>query len=831
MAIRACSRLTCLSVGSPSFVPLGFRLGTCLRSAGSATSVSWPDVSPAASRTQGKDKLEASAARSSREREVAAACAALSESVEAGDTAWFERVIIQLRSILLEKQSEDAATQVETDRTTFPVRADPLKQKPPMSSMPPKPSVATGAPRTPISRPSSQQAEAQPPWLEALRLLEEAAKPQADAGRPPAKGYFPARVQAEATPSAEEEKLQSYLDSFANTQVKDDEEDPAWARAIRILEAVPVGELEDPGRSTRFQSYQRLLQDGAGAEPGASLPVRFGSRRSDATPSQRTPPVPDSGAGTKADAAGSTPTMPSSSPPHSPASGTTTAPHRAPREEAVGTGRGHLVSALPSAATEVEDADLRKEDFRWSEHEFNDGEKENRRVLKEFTREFKKMAEATPDGVRNPKLLTAALDLALACVKCYELDKADAIYRRVLGECRRRGMPWDVKCLQDLATLRCKQHRQADAAELLEELAAKAPPHPATFINLGTVYNQLRQYDRAETWFHQAVNLKGGTPDKEDVWNLAICKKNMGRYDEALPMLRQALAEFQEQEPDQPVTIAKLHSSLGGCLHDMGRPGEAAEAWLVGDLWEERRHSEAFEALREAFEVHARCDSVHTTPLFECLEMAMDIQEQSPGVDLSTLRSPIEDAMQNLQSRGQDRDGNAGLVMSRAGKLLLRSGAEDEVYALQLLRQGRQLIQEAHDAKEANLAHELLEDEMERREAEKLSKSKEEMTRSWRSILRAVSRVRTAGDFLQKVLPDQQDPAQLPQRKCSKGESYRPRLNMFMTENSLVIAGDGLTRRGLRSWFSEHVCEVARCRRLSQGSFLVELFLENETEA
>lgn len=47
-------------------------------------------------------------------------------------------------------------------------------------------------------------------------------------------------------------------------------------------------------------------------------------------------------------------------------------------------------------------------------------------------------------ALRNPKLLTAALDLALACVKCYELDKADAIYRRVLGECRRRGMPWDV---------------------------------------------------------------------------------------------------------------------------------------------------------------------------------------------------------------------------------------------------------------------------------------------------------------------------------------------------------------------------------------------------
>lgn len=52
---------------------------------------------------------------------------------------------------------------------------------------------------------------------------------------------------------------------------------------------------------------------------------------------------------------------------------------------------------------------------------------------------------------------------------------------------------------------------------------------------LGTckVYNQLRQYDKAESWFHQAVNLKGGTPEREDIWNLAICKKNMGQYEEA----------------------------------------------------------------------------------------------------------------------------------------------------------------------------------------------------------------------------------------------------------------------------------------------------------
>ncbi|CAE6935416.1 Nphp3 [Symbiodinium natans] len=543
-----------------------------------------------------------------------------------------------------------------------------------------------------------------------------------------------------------------------------EEEDPAWARAIRILESVPVSQGQrrqeppqqpsrapqplptagssrsatgrdsgDPGQPIRLQSYQRLLMDGAAlpAEPGASLPLRFSGRAqvsAPTSPRREAGSLPSPGrapeAARAASAGGPGPKQSAKGP----------SPAAAPRGEAVGTGRGHLVAALPSATGEMEEAELRKEDFVWSEHEFNDGEKENRRVLREFTKEFKRMAEATPDGVRDPKLLTAALDLALACVKCYELDKADAIYRRVLGECRRRGMPWDVKCLQDLATLRCKQHRQADAAELLEELAAKAPPHPATFINLGTVYNQLRQYDRAETWFQQAVNLKGGAPDKEDIWNLAICKKNMGRYDEALPMLQQALSAFQEQEPDQPVTIAKLHSSLGGCLHDMGRHSEAAEEYqkahglyaatvgrssplfcgaaegLAKALLKERQHDRAFQALREAFEVHARCDSVHPTPLFECLEMAMDIHDQSPGVDLASLRSPIEDAMRNLESRGQDKDGNAGLVMSRAGKLLLRAGgAREEAYALQLLRRGRPLIQEAHDAEEANLAHELLE--------------------------------------------------------------------------------------------------------------------------
>lgn len=597
-----------------------------------------------------------------------------------------------------------------------------------------------------------------PLWLQTLQLLEAAAavKPAKPAPVPApapaalaAEGYFPAVAplpdDSEGFDAEGMARLESYLASFTESgQVNKNVEEEPWARALRILEAVPLprrekidehkdedlrmdrynkllrGESEDPQQAVRLRSYDNLIAEAerAGkAAPGASLPpLRF-----DPYPSKPRREAPD---------------LPAPAPPS--ASARKRADLDDPLKQAVG--RGNLVSAPlcdgdPDA--ERDDAPLRKEDFVWSEHDFNDGDEENKRVLRRFTKEFKEMAAATPDGLRSSKLLTAALDLALACVKCYELDKADAIFRRCIGECRRRGMPWDVKCLQDMATLRCKQHRQADAAELLEELANKAPPHPATFINLGTVYNQLRQYDKAEAWFLQAVNLKGGKPGREDFWNLGIVAKNKGNYDEALPMLRQALAEFQEHEPDHPVTLAKLHSSVGGCLHDMGRTADAVDEYqqaydlyvqavgrhsplfcgaaegLAKALQAEGRYAEAFEALIEAFTVHANCDSVHPTPLFEGLEMALRIHEKHPEADLALLAPRIDEAIQNLASRGLASDGNAGLVMCRGGKVLLRTGSRSlRGRAAELLSRGRSLIQKSQDDGEAELSHELLEAEL-----------------------------------------------------------------------------------------------------------------------
>jgi len=522
--------------------------------------------------------------------------------------------------------------------------------------------------------------------------------------------------------------------------VEREDEDLRMARYERMLNKEDVDTQHGRMRRARMNQYMELLKDAPGhdASPGASLPVRTETS------------APSSASSFSM--ASSAPQSPVPPPPlHNPSTSRSppvvkTKNRKRDEHESLteARGRGHLEPAMPGPADEevLDDATLRKEDFVWSEHEFNDGPKENKRVMRGFKAEFKKMVAETPDGLRNSRLLTAALDLALAYVKNYELDKAEAIYRRAIGECRRRGLPWDVKCIQDMATLRCKQHRQADAAELLEELATKAPPHPATFINLGTVYNQLKQFDKAESWFLQAVNLKGGSLGREDLWNLGICKKNMKKYNEALPMLEQALTEFQEHEPDHPVTIAKLHCSVAGCLYDMGRAADAivhyrqAYDLYVGSVGKhsplfcgtaeglakalnvEGRMEEAFEALVEAFEVHAKGDAVHPTPLFENLELALSIHDKQPKVPLAKLAPLIDAAVENLDKRGQAEDGNAGLVMSRGAKVLSRVGGGSKARACALLQRGKALIQGSHDAGEADLWHEIASADMLLRELE-----------------------------------------------------------------------------------------------------------------
>ena len=52
---------------------------------------------------------------------------------------------------------------------------------------------------------------------------------------------------------------------------------------------------------------------------------------------------------------------------------------------------------------------------------------------------------------------------------------------------------------------------------MLEEVAKLTPPHEATLRNLGTVYNQLRQHDKAKVYFDAAAELVGGRDEQGEL--------------------------------------------------------------------------------------------------------------------------------------------------------------------------------------------------------------------------------------------------------------------------------------------------------------------------
>mmetsp|Transcript_46807 Transcript_46807/g.102274 ORF Transcript_46807/g.102274 Transcript_46807/m.102274 type:complete len:560 (-) Transcript_46807:67-1746(-) len=391
------------------------------------------------------------------------------------------------------------------------------------------------------------------------------------------------------------------------------------------------------------------------------------------------------------------------------------------------------------------EATLDKEDLMWSEHDFMSGPEENLRVLQDFEAQMAERTASAADGFRDPVVLGCALDLAVAYLKNYALDKADALYAAIEPYCMERGLPWDVKCLQDMATLRCKQARQPEAAVLLEEVAKRSPPHPATLNNLGTVYNMMGQHERAQEYFQAAMELAGHEePEKDDLWNMGIAKKHMGQYDEALPMLIRALEGWIRDDPKDDVTIAKLHDTVGSCYDLMGRHDEAVEQYsrarylfgrsigeespLYGSACEGRtkslihggRYEEGFEQLRETLLNTASKDAVHPTPLFELLGYALEDCVTTGGLDpqvLERLEEPIEIAVKNMVYRGIDQDGNAGVVFERMAQALLRcslaqgdaqqqkDAARRRELARYLLGRAGPLVAASTQAGEADLTH------------------------------------------------------------------------------------------------------------------------------
>merc|ERR1740121_3626028 len=257
----------------------------------------------------------------------------------------------------------------------------------------------------------------------------------------------------------------------------------------------------------------------------------------------------------------------------------------------------------------------------------------------------------------------------------------------------------------------------------------------------------MREHEKAQEYFEAAMEIAGhDNPDKEDLWNIGIAKKNLKQYDEALPMLVKALEDWKTDDPLDDVTIAKLHDTVGSCYDLMGRADEAvheftqarmlfgrsigAESPLYGSACEgltkslihAGRYEDGFDRLEETFLNGAEKDAIHTTPLFELLGIVLEDLAYPGKIDvkeLARLEGPIELAVRNMVHRGIDHDGNAGVLFERMAQVMLRcsmagpaspqeeqdAAARRRGLARQLLERARPLVQECTRSGEADLTH------------------------------------------------------------------------------------------------------------------------------
>lgn len=374
----------------------------------------------------------------------------------------------------------------------------------------------------------------------------------------------------------------------------------------------------------------------------------------------------------------------------------------------------------------------------WSDARYNDVEEGNALKFSSFEEDLSHISGAGNN--KTDASLRASLDLASAYVKNYELDKADKIFENVFAECLARGSPWKEKCQQDLATLRFKQNRQPECAELLEELARSSGPHPTLQENLGTVYNSMGDHYRALACFEEAIKLRGGVASREDIWNVAIAKKNMGELNQAVPMMEVALARFSSEEPLCPVTLGKVHDTLAECYLADGRTADAIAEYkeairllaqhvgkrspLYGAvaegcsraLQEAGQLEEAFEKLLEALDVQAHMDAIHPTPLYELLQRAEQLTEGRAGPDPRRLAAGTEAAAQRLASRGLDTDASGGVVLQRMGGLMFAAAARADIAgedieserlrkkSAEMLKKAKPLLDGATEKGEADLS-------------------------------------------------------------------------------------------------------------------------------
>lgn len=171
----------------------------------------------------------------------------------------------------------------------------------------------------------------------------------------------------------------------------------------------------------------------------------------------------------------------------------------------------------------------------------------------------------------NPENSNAYSNLGDIYDEKEEYDKAIDFYQKTLS-----FEPEDLKSLISLGNLYLKQKNYKKAIEVYEK-AIKNYPDYFILKNLGDAYFFTKNYKKAADTYENILNL-----DSEDLdiyYILAICLKNLKKYDDAISLLEKSLKADSEEYYFYDINEVQILNLLGNLYNLVKKPQKAEECY------------------------------------------------------------------------------------------------------------------------------------------------------------------------------------------------------------------------------------------------------------
>lgn len=182
-----------------------------------------------------------------------------------------------------------------------------------------------------------------------------------------------------------------------------------------------------------------------------------------------------------------------------------------------------------------------------------------RRHVRAATRPYRTAPQASGGKSSVPEIRRA-----LALHSRGARDEAEAVCRSILAL-----QADNLAAMSLLGVILAQSRRSAEAASLLEQVAARSPQDATTHNNYGNVLRDLGRFSKALTSYDRAIAILPDYPDAH--YNRGVTLHDLRRDEDALASYARAIA----LEPGH----APAWNNRGATLRSLGRPEEALESY------------------------------------------------------------------------------------------------------------------------------------------------------------------------------------------------------------------------------------------------------------